>query len=309
MSSSSKESGGHNSVKVIVIALFANLGIALAKFAGWFFTGSASMLAEGIHSVADCTNQVLLLVGNRASKRPPSKTHPLGYGRESFFWAFVVALILFSMGGLFSIYEGVHKLHSSEPLENPWTAVIILGVSIALEGGSFFACLKEVRAQGSFTTIRQWIHRTTSAELLVIFIEDLAALLGLVLALGFLLLAILTGDTRFDAIGSIAIGAVLVSVAVILGVETKSLLIGESPNFDYETEVRKVVEQVIPEGRLLRFLAQQVGANQVMISYKVHPGKTPSVEALLNEIDEIEKRVRALFPEIQWQFVEPDTEA
>lgn len=302
-------SDGHGSVKVIVIALFANLGIAISKFLGWFFTGSASMLAEGIHSFADCTNQVLLLKGNYASRKPPTPTHPLGYGRESFFWSFVVAIILFSMGGLFSIYEGIHKLHSTDPLEYPWVGIAILGVSIALEGGSFFACLKEVRQQNSYGSIRQWISKTTSAELLVIFIEDLAALLGLILAFTFLLLAILTGDLRFDAIGSILIGVVLVSVAFVLAREIKSLLIGEAPAFDYETPIGEIVRSVISDGKLLRLITQQVGANQVMVSYKIHPGENPSVATLLHQIEEIEKRVRAKFPEIQWQFVEPDTEA
>jgi cation diffusion facilitator family transporter len=307
--SHSSSADGHGSVRVIVIALFANLGIAISKFLGWFFTGSASMLAEGIHSFADCTNQVLLLKGNYASRKPPTDTHPLGYGRESFFWSFVVAIILFSMGGLFSIYEGIHKLHSTKPLEHPWVGIAILGVSIALEGGSFFACLKEVRQQNSYGSIRQWIRKTTSAELLVIFIEDLAALLGLMLAFTFLLLAILTGDVKFDAIGSILIGVVLVSVAFVLAREIKSLLIGEAPAFDYETPIAETVRSVISDGRLLRLITQQVGANQVMVSYKIHPGANTSVAMLLQQIEEIERRVRAKFPEIQWQFVEPDTEA
>ncbi len=298
-----------SSVKVIVVALFANLGIAVSKFVGWGFTGSASLLAEGIHSTADCTNQVLLLVGNRAAKKTPTATHPFGYGKESFFWSFVVALVLFSMGGLFSIYEGIHKLHSTDPVEYPWVGLTILAVSIALETGSFWACYKEVKKQNPYPSLATWIRKTTAAELLVIFIEDLAALIGLVLAFACLLLAFLTGNPVWDAIGSLAIGVLLVAVAFVLARETKSLLIGEAPSHDYEQAVATLIRETAPEMQLLRFIAKQVGASQVLISLKVHPGSITEVAVLVARINEIERKIKARFPEVQWLFIEPDTEA
>jgi len=297
------------SVKVILFALFANFGIAISKFGGWILTGSASLLAEGIHSVADCTNQVLLLVGNKAARKPPTPTHPFGYGKESFFWSFVVALVLFSMGGLFSIYEGVHKLQSTDPIDHPWVGLTILALSIALETGSFWACYKEVKKQNPYPSLTQWVRKTTAAELLVIFIEDLAALLGLVFAFICLLLAYLSGNPVWDAIGSLAIGVLLVAVAFVLARETKSLLIGEAPSQDYEPVIRKIIDETAPGVQMIRFVSQQVGASQVLISMKVHPGPITDVSTLVDKINEIERRIKSRFPDIQWQFIEPDTQS
>lgn len=299
-------SSAGGSVKVIIIALFANLGIALSKLAGAMISGSASLLAEAIHSFVDCANQALLLVGNKASTKAPSIRHPLGYGREAFFWSFIVAILLFSMGGVFSIYEGVHKLSSHEPMESPALVVVILFIAVALEGYSFMACLAEVRLKNRFGSLWEWFKKTTEAELLVIFTEDLAALLGLVLALICVSLAWASGNPLWDATGSILVGVLLVCVAVALSVEIKSLIIGEAPSIDLRPAVESIVAESIPGGRVLAFIALQTGASELMLSYKVTPGSMTDVGGLIDAINQAEAEVKARFPEVKWQFVEPD---
>lgn len=300
-------SGG--SVKVIIIALFANLGIALSKLTGAIISGSASMLAEAIHSFVDCANQALLLIGNKAAAKTPSERHPLGYGREAFFWSFIVAIMLFSLGGVFSIYEGAHKLSSHEPVESPIIVVAILLVAIGLESYSFKACLNEVRAKNRFGSLWTWFKKTTEAELLVIFTEDLAALLGLVFALVCVSLAWFTGNMMWDAAGSILVGVLLVIVAVALSLEIKSLIIGEAPSMDIRPAVEAIVSERIPGGRVLTFLALQTGASEMMVSYKISPGSLNDVTRLIDSINDVEAEVKNRFPEVKWQFVEPDHHA
>jgi cation diffusion facilitator family transporter len=296
-----------DTAKVIVIALLANLGIALIKFIGAFVSKSASMLAEAIHSLVDCSNQVLLLIGNKKAAKPPSKTHPLGYGRETFFWSFIVAILLFSVGGLFAIYEGAHKLH--EPggeLSSPFVGLGILVVSLLMEGVSFRACLKEVSTQNTHGSLWKWFHKTTSSELLVVFTEDAAAMLGLTIATTCVLLSWLTGNAMWDALGSILVGAVLVLVAVLLATEIKSLIVGEAASTDYSPFIEDRLKSLIPGGRLLKLIAIQTGGSEVMLSYKVHPGQVQEVDRLINAINELEREIKAKFPEVRWQFVEPD---
>lgn len=297
------------SAKVIIISLCANIGIALSKFVAALFTGSAALLAEAVHSFADCGNQGLLLYGQKASKRGISKQYPMGSSKEGFFWSFVVALLLFSMGGIFSLYEGWHKISHPEPMSYPWIGIGVLVVAIFLESISFYACLKEVRKENRFGSLRAWIRRTTSADLLVIFLEDFAALLGLLIALAALLATWATGNSFFDGLGSMSIGVLLIGVAVVLAREVKSLLIGEAPAFDYESAVGEMVGQFIPGGRILRFIALQVGTQEVQLSYKIDPGQITSVKDLISGLNALEKAVREKFPEIMWQFVEPDFEA
>lgn len=300
-------SGG--SVKVVVIAMLGNLGIALAKFAGAFVTGSASLLAEAIHSLVDTANQVLLLVGHKASARPADPEHPMGHGREGFFWSFIVAMLLFSMGGMFAVYEGVHKLHSHEPLNSPAVGLAILLVSIAIEAFSLRACLKEVGVVNRHGSLWTWFRKASAVELLVIFMEDTAALAGLVLATAALLLSWLTGDPRWDAAGSIVVGAVLIVVAVLLAAEIKSLLIGEAPDRDYRAEVEALVRAEMPGAEVLRFIALNTGAQEVMLAYKVTPGALKDIEAFVGASNRVEAAVKARFPEVKWQFVEPDRES
>lgn len=300
---------GENSTKVIFIALLANLGIAVAKFIGAFFTKSASMLAEAIHSVVDSTNQVLLLVGAKRAAIPPSDKYPLGHGREAFFWSFVVAILLFSLGGLFAIYEGVHKLTGHEQLSNPLIGLAILTVSILLESYSFYACIKEVRAQNTFGSLWTWLRRTTSAELLVVFTEDFAALTGLIVALLALIAAWVTGNPVWDAVGSIVVGAVLVIVAVFLAVEIKSLLVGEAPSTDFRPFLDAEIGKHVPGARVLRMIALQLGASEVLLSTKISAGTGHDVNQLVNGINSFERAIKVKFPQIKWSFVEPDTEA
>lgn len=294
------------SIRVILIALFANLGIGIAKFAGAFISGSAALLAEGIHSVVDCTNQVLLLVGEKRSRKRPTREHPLGYGRESFFWSFVVAILLFSLGGLFAIYEGAHKLQDPHELTNPGLAIGILVLGIVLEGYSFAACLKEVRKRDPGMPIWRWYRRTTRAGLLVIFTEDLGALLGLIMAASCITLAWVLNDPAWDAVGSILIGALLVVLAVVLSVEVKSLIIGEAPQRNYRHEVEIIIREYLPGGRVLNFIALKTGDNEVMLSVKIHPGEIQRVPHLIQAFNQIEDRIGERFPEIKWKFLEPD---
>ena len=298
-----------DSTRVIIIAFFANMGIALAKFVGAFVSGSASMFAEAIHSVVDSTNQLLLLVGNKKSKRPPTEMHPLGHGREAFFWSFIVAILLFSLGGMFAIYEGVHKLQDHEPLTNPLVPISILVVAILLESYSFYACWKEVKAQNTYGSLWTWLRKTTAAELLVVFTEDTAALIGLVLALISTVITWLTGDPTWDAMGSIAIGVILIVVAIFLAIEIKSLIVGEASSLDFRGYLERRTAELIPGGRVLRVIALQIGAGEVMLSYKVSPGQMSDVKMLIDAINHLERDMKAKFPELKWQFAEPDFEA
>lgn len=297
-------SGG--SLKVIIVALGANLAIALAKFVGAFFSGSASLLAEAVHSVVDSTNQALLIVGEKAAQKPPTETHPLGYGRASFFWSFIVTILLFSLGGLFAIYEGAHKLSHPEAMENPWLALGILAMSLALETYSFYTCLQEVRARNTHGSLLRWFRKTTSAGLLVLFTEDAGAIFGLFIAAVCVTLAWLTHNPAWDACGSILVGVLLVVLAFFLAGEIKSLIIGETPSTDYRTDIESFVQGKIPGGRILKFLALQLGDKEVMVSYKISPGKITDVGRLIDAINEIERLSKSRWPEIKWQFVEPD---
>lgn len=303
----SSASNQESSNRVILLALLANLGIAVAKLIGAFFTQSASLLAEGIHSLADCTNQVFLLIGAKKSKKPADDLHPLGYGRESFFWSFMVALMLFSMGGLFAIYEGVHKLKEvALTIQYPWVGLTILSVAMFLEGASFLACLKEIRIQNRYPNLWIWFRKTTASELIVIFIEDLAALVGLTLALFFLVISILTENTKWDAIGSIVIGVLLVSVAYILAREVKSLLVGERSSTDYQAFITQHLNSLNADMSILNILSVATGSHEVLLTMKVHPGKITSSYELIDVINTLEEKIKKQFPEVRWLFVEPD---
>lgn len=295
------------STRVIVIALFANLGIAITKFAGAVFTKSASMMAESIHSLADCTNQVFLLVGAKAARKPADEKHPLGYGRESFFWSFLVAILLFSMGGLFAVYEGFHKLQEvDQELKMPFVGVGILVVSIIIEAASFYACFKEVKRVNTYPNLWQWFRKSSASDLVVIFMEDLAALLGLIIALCFLMIAVLTGNPMWDAAGSVVIGFLLIAVSFLLAYEVKSLLVGEAPNKNYRSDLEKHFLNQDSEMKILKLIALVTGNSEILVSVKVSPGKNSDTESLIRSINAAEKAIKLQFPEIKWLFVEPD---
>ena len=296
--------GKADSVRTILYALGANLAIAVAKTAAAIFTGSSSMLAEAIHSYADSGNQGLLLLGMKQAKRPPTPDYPLGWGKAVFFWSFIVALVLFSLGGLFSLYEGWHKLHSTEPLSYAWVAVGILVFGIAAESVSLRACLHEVAKVRHGRSLWRWFRESRQSELVVILGEDLAALLGLVLALVAILITIATGDPMWDALGSMSIGVVLIGVAILIGIEIKGLLIGQSAEPETEARLKGFLEAHPEVERVLRLLTLQLGTS-LMVAVKVEM-KAATAAELVAGINRAEKALRAEFPEVQWLFVEPD---
>jgi cation diffusion facilitator family transporter len=296
--------GKADSVRTILYALGANLAIAAAKTAAAIFTGSSSMLAEAIHSYADAGNQGLLLWGMRQAKRPPTPDYPLGWGKAVFFWSFIVALVLFSLGGLFSLYEGWHKLHSAEPLAYAWLAVGILLFGIVAETVSLRACLHEVGKVRNGRSLWRWFRESRQSELVVILGEDLAALLGLCLALLAILVTIYTGDVMWDALGSMSIGVVLILVAAGIGVEIKGLLIGQSADPQMEDRLREFLANHPEIKRVLRLITLQLGTS-LMVAVKAEM-KAASAEELVAAINRAEKALRAEFPEVQWLFFEPD---
>jgi cation diffusion facilitator family transporter len=298
-------SAGADSLKSILFALGANFAIAVAKTAGAFFTGSTSLLAEAIHSYADCANQGLLIWGLKEGKRKPSPDHPLGHGKAIYFWSFIVALMLFSMGGLFSIYEGIHKLHDPEPVKYVWVAIAILVFGIAAESLSTWGCLREVNKERGDMSLWRWFRTSRQSELLVVLAEDLAALGGLTIALVFIVVAFVTGDPRWDAAGSIAIGALLVLVAVVVGVEVKALLIGQSVEASVLAKMRGHLERQSEVEHVYNLLTQQLGSD-VMVAVKAKMRPAVTGLALVEAINRVEQSFRAAFPQVQWMFFEPD---
>jgi cation diffusion facilitator family transporter len=295
-----------SSLKAILYAFLANLGIALAKLAAAIYTNSGSMLAESIHSFADCGNQVLLFIGLKQAQKPPDAKHPLGYGRVTYFWSFIVALLLFSMGGLFSINEGWHKLHESEPLNKAWVALTVLAVSVALEFGSLMGCLREIRKLRGDRSLAYWVRNTRNAELVVVLGEDVAALVGLVLAFVFVALAAVTGNTVFDAIGSIVIGVVLVCVSIFIAVRIKGLIVGRSAEEDLQQALKAQIAAEPGIAELYRAITIQMGP-EVMLAVKVRMTPGLSIEEAVRCLNGLERNIKATFPEVAWCFVEPDT--
>ncbi|PCJ38303.1 MAG: cation efflux family transporter [Cellvibrionales bacterium] len=301
-------SQGADPLKSIFYALFANGAIAIAKgFAAWI-TGSGAMLAEAIHSVADCSNQFLLLLGIKKAKRPPSPEYPLGYGKEIYFWSFLVALMLFTLGGVFSIYEGWHKLHQPEALKSPWLAVGVLVFAMVAEGFSLLGCMREInKIRPATQNYWRWFRETRQSELMVVFGEDLAALLGLSLATAALLAAIVTGNPIYDAWGSIAIGLLLIVVAVLIGVEIKALLVGQGVEAHTRTEMIAFLENEPSIDKIFNLLTLQMG-NDVMVAVKAKMAVMDGAKELVADINRTEALFRQRFPQVQWLFFEPDVE-
>jgi cation diffusion facilitator family transporter len=292
--------------KAILAALAANLGIAATKFVAAGFSGSGSMLAEAIHSLADSGNQVLLLVGGRKAAREATENHPFGYGRQRYIYAFMVSIVLFSIGGLFSVYEGIQKLQHPHELEVFWLPLTVLGISIILESFSLRTALREVASDRGELSLTQYIRHAKAPELPVVVLEDIAALVGLVLAFMGVGLTALTHNAVFDALGTLAIGALLIAVAVVLGAETSSLLIGEgATRSDYDLIIGALantdgVQSVIHSKTLY------LGPDELMLAAKiaVDPNATASEIALL--IDRAEERIRAAVPATRVIYLEPD---
>jgi len=294
------------STRAIALALAANGGIAVSKFAVFLLTGSASLLTEAIHSAADCANQVLLFVGLRQGAKPAGPRHPLGHGQAAFVASFLVALLLFSVGGLYSLVEGIHRIRHPEAPHHLGWAVGLLVVAILLEAGSLRGALQAARAERGNRSLWRYLRQSSSTELVVVLAEDLAALLGLVLALAAVLLTLATGNPVWDGIGSLGIGLVLIAVALFVGVEVASLLMNEAPPLALRAVLRGAVAEDPAVDRVLNLVAVVVGSDRLMVALKVRFHDQPSGAAMVAAINALERSLRARFPQIQHLFVEPD---
>jgi cation diffusion facilitator family transporter len=293
------------SVKSILFALLANLGIAITKTVAAIITGSGAMLAESIHSFADCGNQGLLFWGLSAAKKQPDKEHPLGYGKEIYFWSFIVALILFSMGGLFSVYEGIHKLSMHEGLKTPVVAIAVLVFSLILEAASLIGCLTQIKKLRHNESLWTWIKNSRKSELIIVLGEDTAALMGLSLALVAVILSMITGNPVYDAMGSIAIGVLLILISFFLAFRVKSLLIGQSSDEETRQKILQFLESRPDIERIFNLITIQLGPN-IMVAVKAKMAKSGSAEELIDHINACEADLKKEFQEIQWVFFEPD---
>lgn len=303
MSGSSSESSG--SLTAILWALGANAGIAVAKFAAAAYTGSGSMLAEAIHSLADCVNQVLLLVGMRQANEGVSEVHPLGTGRVVYFYAMMVALLLFLLGGAFSVYEGVQRLRHPEAVHEPFVALAVLGVSIVLEAFSLRGAMIEIRKTQGDRSFWRWFRETRQSELLVVAGEDIAALAGLSFAFIAVLASHLTGNPVFDAIGSIAIGALLMVVAFLVMREVKSLIVGESAEPEMRRAIRAHVEARPEVVSVISLITLQWG-DAIVVAAQAEMAPQPSATALVDAINVVEDSIQTRWPAVRWVFFEPD---
>jgi cation diffusion facilitator family transporter len=295
-----------NSNRAIIAALLANLGIAISKFVGFLITSSSSMLAESIHSVADTGNQALLLLGGRKARRDPTEDHPFGYGRERYFWAFVVALVLFSLGSLFAIFEGFEKILHPHELESPEVAIGILLFAIVLEGWSFRTAVQESRPLKGELTWWQFIRRAKQPELPVVLLEDFGALTGLFIALIAIATSIVTDDAIYDGIGTLCIGLLLGVIAFVLAHEMKSLLIGESATRFVRQEIEDAINNSDKTVALIHLRTQHLGPEELLVGAKIDFGSSITAAQLAASIDSVEADIRAAVPAARVIYLEPD---
>ncbi|GMA34119.1 cation diffusion facilitator family transporter [Demequina litorisediminis] len=292
--------------KAVVAALTANLAIGATKFGAWALTGASSMLAEAIHSVADSGNQVLLLVGGRAAKREASEEHPFGYARYRYYYAFLVAIVLFTVGGLFALYEGWHKWQHPEPIESwHWVPVAVLVVAIGLETMSFRTAIIESNKVRGGVKWSTFVRRSRSPELPVILLEDLGALVGLVCALFGVSMTLVTHDGRWDAVGSAAIGLLLVIIAFVLGSETRAMLLGEAA---VEEDIAKIRSAIAEAGYpdIIHLRTMHLGPEDILVTAKVAAEPSEILADLRQRTDDAENRIRAAVPAVRLIFIEPD---
>jgi cation diffusion facilitator family transporter len=296
---------GHGT-KAVIAALAANLSIAVAKFVGFAVTASSSMLAEGVHSLADSGNQFLLLIGGKRAQRAATTQHPFGYGRERYIYAFLVSIVLFSLGGLFAIYEGLHKIQHPEPIDSPEWAFGILGFAILAEGLSFRTAAKEAAKLKGEASFWQYIRRAKAPELPVVLLEDFGALIGLLLAIAGISASVLTDDGRWDGYGSLAIGVLLVIIAMVLVVEMKSLLIGEGASRKDVEAIRAAIEIEPDVIRVIHLRTEHLGPEELLVGTKVEFVHELTVPEVAAAIDRVERSIRAGVPSARLIFVEPD---
>ena len=299
-------STNHNSsAKAILYAFIANLGIAIAKLGAAFYTGSGSLLAESIHSFADCGNQVLLFIGLKQADKPADEKHPLGYGKIIYFWSFIVAILLFSMGGLYSIYEGWHKLHNPEVLKHVWVALLVLAFGVVLESFSLLGALKEIKKIRKGKTLSTWFKNTRNAELVVILGEDTGAILGLIIAFVFVFISGITGDPVYDALGSISIGVILIIISIFIGWRIKALIIGRSAEPDLVELIDSIIKEDDSIEKLLNTITMQFGPD-IMLAAKLKMKTGLSIEETVKQINELEDEIQRQVPTVKWCFIEPD---
>jgi cation diffusion facilitator family transporter len=303
-----------SSPRAIIAALLANLGIAATKLIAWALTGASSMLAESIHSIADSGNQALLLVGSRRARRAPTETHQFGFGRERYIYAFIVSIVLFSVGGLFALYEAYHKWHDvHEGHENElltsqwkWVPIVVLVAAIAMEGFSFRTAIVESnRIRGDLSWV-QFVRRARAPELPVVLLEDLAALIGLVLALIGVGMTLLTDNGYWDVVGTAGIGLLLVIVAVVLAIETKSLLLGEAAVEDKLARIEAALLDSEDIGEILNMRTMHVGPEELLVAVKIAVTDAETASGVARAINAAEERIRAAVPEARYIFIEPD---
>lgn len=296
-------SGGN---KAIIAAFLANMGIAITKFIAWAFSGSSSMLAEGVHSVADSCNQLLLLLGGKRAKQRADKEHPFGYGRVRYVYAFVVAIVLFSIGGVFSVYEGISKIREPHALEVWWLPMLVLVIAITLESFSLRTAIKESRPHKGSSSWAQFVRRSKAPELPIVLLEDLAALIGLVLAFIGVGLTVLTGNGLYDGIATVAIGVLLVGVAVVVGIEVKSLLVGEGASEDDVEKIERAILESSDISRIIHMKTLYLGPDEFMVGAKIDIPSTASMYEVSAIINLAEKRIRDAVPAAKIIYLEPD---
>lgn len=301
-------SHSEGSTKAIFYALGANGGIAAAKFGAALFTGSGAMLAEAVHSLADCTNQVFLLIGLRQAKLPPNEAHPMGYGRVVYFWAMMVALLLFFVGGAFSVIEGIKHFQHPEPLSNSKVALIVLGISVVLEAFSLHGAMKEIRKISGGAPFFKWFRETRQSELMVVAGEDIAALFGLGFAFIAVTMTVITSNPLWDAAGSIAVGILLMIVAILVTHEVKAMITGESAAPEIRAAIRAHIEARPEVDSVINLITLQWG-EQLMIAVQAKMRPQLSDVALIDAINVVEATIQAKWPQAKWCFFEPDIEA
>ena len=299
----------HDATSHILASLRTNLIICAAKLVAAFWTGSGAMLAEGIHSGADSVNQLFLLRGVSESRIPPDADHPLGHGRTSYFWSFMVAIFMFLGGGVFSVYEGIQHLYHPEPIQHLWVALAILRGSLLLEGWATYGNIRELNRRRGSQGLFQYVQQTKDCDLVVVFGENAAAVVGLILAMAAIAVAKITGDPRFDAAGTLLVGLVLICVAVFLSCEIKSLLTGEAADPGVFSALQECVAEDPRLAALLKCVALQQGPGEVLVAAKVRLQDTLSGTQIVEAINALEKRLKARRSDVKWLFVEPDVVA
>lgn len=291
--------------RAIIAALLANISISIAKFVGFIFTHSSALLAESVHSVADSSNQLLLLLGVQRSSRPATKKHPFGYGRERYFWSFVVAVVLFTAGAVFALYEGIEKLNHPEPLDHYQWAIGILIFGLILEGFSLRTAVAEANEQRNNQTWREFITRSKQPELPVVVLEDTGAMLGLVIALVAVVMSKVTGNPIWDGIGTVTIGGLLAIIAAILAIEMHSLIIGEAVSEKNRTLIKKAITDSVSVSSIANLRTQHLGPDDILVGAQVIFDTSFSVEEVCSAIQEIENQIKESVPEVHSVFVEP----